>query len=187
MTKENPPAIDPRYDPVYQRGFAGAAAHARIRAVESPKQERPPAPQRPEPLRSGGTRQASDERVDPFVVPPARSATQDDLPPEEPPTSVREELPASPGVVLRGNPWVATLWVVGVLLIAAGFFSAWRSQSIDVGATSVDEINEIVTMEVLDLLAPPLMLAGVLVLAAVLFLHAVAWRARRVVDEEEDA
>jgi hypothetical protein len=188
MTKDNPPAIDPRYDPMYQRGFAGAAAHARIRAVETPKQERPAAPQRPEPLRTGASsRQVSDERVDPFVVPPARSANQDELLSEEAPPLVREELPAPRGVVLRGNPWVATLWVVGVLLITAGFFSAWRSQSIYVGATSVDEINEIVTMEVLDLLAPPLVLAGLLVLAAVLFLHAISWRARRVVEDEEEA
>ncbi len=180
MTKDNPPAIDPRYDPVYQRGFAGSA-HTRIRAVEPPRQERPGP--RPEPSRS--LRPSVDERSEPFVVPPARSAGAEDAVVGEPESPVPEEAAGSPGwLVLRGNPWVATLWVVGVLLITAGFFGTWRSQSIYVGATPVDDMNEIVTMEVLDLLSPPLMLVGLLVIAGVLFLHAVAWRARPVEDED---
>jgi hypothetical protein len=186
MTKENPPAIDPRYDPVYQRGFAGAAAHTRIRAVETPKPERPIVSSRPEPSRSMAYRPTTEDRVDPFVVPPAMTATVEEPAPDDIADQAREEQPAPTGLVLRGNPWVATLWVVGVLLVTAGFFGTWRSQSIYVGATPVDDMNEIVTMEVLDLLSPPLMLVGLLVIAGVLFLHAIAWRTRRVVDEEEE-
>ncbi|MFC0680658.1 hypothetical protein ACFFGH_22740 [Lysobacter korlensis] len=186
MTKENPPAIDPRYDPVFQRGFAGAAAHARIRAVETPKEARPLAGQRSEPPRAAGFRAPSEERVDPFVVPPATAAAHDEMLAEEAAPQTQTEFPVAGRMVLRGNPWVATLWVVGVLLITAGFFGTWRSQSIYVGATPVDDMNEIVTMEVLDLLSPPLMLVGLLVLAGVLFLHAIAWRARRAEDEDED-
>ena len=74
MTKDSSPAIDPRYDPVYQRGFTGAASPARIRAVEVPK-ERPAAPQRPEPPRASRTPQ--DASVDSFVVPPAESSIPD--------------------------------------------------------------------------------------------------------------
>ncbi|MDQ4138512.1 MAG: hypothetical protein M3116_06670 [Actinomycetota bacterium] len=183
MTKDDPP-IDPRYDPVYQRGFAGAAP-ARIRAVETPKQERPQPQQRPEAHRAA-VRPSSEERIDPFVVPPAESA-QDEFLPDPSVPQRREEPPASPGVILRGNPWIATLWVVGVLLVTGGFYGAVRSQLIYVGATPIDDgMNEIVTMEVLDLLSPPLILAGLLVIAGVLFLHAIAWRARRRVDDEDE-
>ena len=183
MTKDNPPAIDPRYDPVYQRGFAGSAAHTRIRAVETPRQERPA--QRTE--SSWSFRPSVDDRSEPFVVPPARSAGADETVVGEPESPARDEAAPSPGgLVLRGNPWVATLWVVGVLLITAGFFGTWRSQSIYVGATAVDDMNGIVMMEVLDLLSPPLMLVGLLVLAGVLFLHAISWRAKTVDEENEN-
>lgn len=183
MTKESPPAIDPRYDPVYQRGFSGAAAPARIRAVETPRQERPAPPQRSEPQPAPVFRASSDERVDSFVVPPAKSASQDDLLPEADEPQLREAPPAS-GLTLRGNPWVASLWVVAVLLLTGGFFGTWRSQSIYVGATPINDMNEIVTFQVLQTLSPSLVLVGLLVLGGLIFLHAISWRAKRSDDED---
>ncbi len=181
MTKDDPP-IDPRYDPVYQRGFAGAAP-ARIRAVETPKQDRQTPPQRPEPQRSA-LRPPGEERVDPFIVPPAESVPQDELLPEPVDPQVRDESPALSGLTLRGNPWVASLWVVAVLLLTAGFFGTWRSQSIYVGATPINDMNEIVMFQVLQTLSPSLVLVGLLVLGGLFFLHAVSWRGRR---REEDS
>jgi hypothetical protein len=183
MTKDSSPAIDPRYDPVYQRGFSGTAAASRIHAVETPKQDRAAPPQRPEPQRAAVRRQHAEERVDPFVVPPAKSVPQDELLPEPMEPEVREEPPPTSGLTLRGNPWVASLWVVAVLLLTAGFFGTWRSQSIYVGATPINDMNEIVMFQVLQTLSPSLVLVGLLVLGGLFFLHAVSWRARR--REEE--
>jgi hypothetical protein len=181
MTKDNPPAIDPRYDPAFQRGFAGSA-HARIRAVDSPREQPRPEP-RAQP-RQSVQRPAAEEPGDPFVVPPARPPVADPLDAVD---AAPGDSPARPsGLKLRGNPWVAGLWVVGVLLVTAGFLGTWRSQSIYVGATPVDDMSEIVTMEVLDLLSPPLLLVGLLVLAGVLFLHAIAWRSRRGDEDNDD-
>jgi hypothetical protein len=186
MTKDSSPAMDPRYDPVYQRGFAGTAA-SRIRAVEIPKPDRPAQPQRAEPQRPDAPRATAlrpgDERVDPFVVPPAKSVPQDELLPESTEPEPREDAATVPGLALRGNPWVASLWVVAVLLLTAGFFGTWRSQSIYVGATPINDMNEIVMFQVLQTLSPSLVLVGLLVLGGLFFLHAVSWRGRRR-DEE---
>jgi hypothetical protein len=183
MTKDSSPAIDPRYDPVYQRGFSSAVAASRIRAVETPKQDRSAPPQRSE-HRAAAHRPPSEERVDPFVVPPARSVPQDELVPEPMEPEARDEPPTTTaGLTLRGNPWVASLWVVAVLLLTAGFFGTWRSQSIYVGATPINDMNEIVMFQVLQTLSPSLVLVGLLVVGGLFFLHAVSWRARRR-DEE---
>ncbi len=188
MTKDSSPAIDPRYDPVYQRGFSGSAAASRIRAVENPKPDRAQPAQRTDTKRAEpratALRPESEERVDPFVVPPARAVPQDELETVEP--EARDEQPAatSSGMSLRGNPWVATLWVVAVLLLTAGFFGTWRSQSIYVGATPINDMNEIVMFQVLQTLSPSLVLVGLLVLGGLCFLHAVSWRGRR---REEEA
>jgi hypothetical protein len=182
MTKDSSPAIDPRYDPVYQRGFAGAAPASRIRAVETPRDDRPVPPQRSEPQRAAVLRPQGEERADPFVVPPAKSAPQDDLLPELPEpmeSEARVDPSAAPALTLRGNPWVATLWVVAVLLLTAGFFGTWRSQSIYVGATPINDMNEAVMFQVLQALSPSLVLVGLLVLGGLLFLHAVSWRGRQ--------
>ena len=193
MTKDSSPPIDPRYDPVYQRGGSGSPAASRIRAVETPKQERPLATQRAdseragalraEPQRPAALRPQREERVDPFVVPPAKAVPQDELFPEPDEPQVRDQPPTESGPVLRGNPWVATLWVVAVLLLTAGFFGTWRSQSIYVGATPINDMNEIVMFQVLQTLSPSLVLVGLLVLGGLFFLHAVSWRDRRR-DEE---
>jgi hypothetical protein len=182
MTKENPPAIDPRYDPAYQRGFAGTATPTRIHAVDTPKEDRAAAPQRAESARVAA-HHPPEERVEPFVVPPAKSASSDEALPESTEARDRDEAPTSVGLTLRGNPWVATLWVVAVLLLTAGFFGTWRSQSIYVGATPINDMNEIVTFQVLQTLSPSLVLVGLLVLAGLFFLHAVSWRARRRLEE----
>ncbi len=184
MTKDSSPAIDPRYDPVYQRGFSGNPAASRIRAVETPKQDRTAAPQRaesqrPEQQRAAALRPQREERVDPFVVPPAKSVPQDELLPEPDEPQLRDEPPTASGLELRGNPWVATLWVVAVLLLTAGFFGTWRSQSIYVGATPINDMNEIVMFQVLQTLSPSLVLVGLLVLGGLFFLHAVSWRGRQ--------
>ena len=199
MTKESPPAIDPRYDPAYQRGFSGAAA-SHIRAVETPRHDRAaPAqraeahsprtePQRTEPHRTdtqrmesqrGSLRSPAEERIDPFVVPPARSVPEDDLLPEPTEPEPRDEAAGPSRIMLRGNPWVAVLWVVAVLMLTAGFFGTWRSQSIYVGATPINDMNEIVMFKVLQTLSPSLVLVGLLVLGGLVFLHAVSWRGRR--------
>ena len=198
MTKDSSPAIDPRYDPVYQRGFSGSPAASRIRAVETPKQDRPSATQRAdfqraesqradaqrsEQQRAAALRPQREERVDPFVVPPAKSVPQDELVPEPDEPQLRDEPPTASGLELRGNPWVATLWVVAVLLLTAGFFGTWRSQSIYVGATPINDMNEIVMFQVLQTLSPSLVLVGLLVLGGLFFLHAVSWQSRRR-DEE---
>jgi len=183
MTKDGPPALDPRYDPVYQRGFASSASPARIRAVETPKQDRPAPAQRPEQHRAAPLRPSDEERPDPFVVPPA-TGSADDAEPEETEPDQREDAPS--GLTLRGNPWVAALWVVAVLLLTAGFFGTWRSQSIYVGATPINDMNEIVTFQVLQTLSPSLVLVGLLVLGGLFFLHAVSWRARRREDAPEE-
>ena len=179
MTKENPPAIDPRYDPAYQRGFSGPAAASRIRAVETPKPDRTRPSQRPDAQRAAALRAAGEERVDPFVVPPAKSVPQDELLPEPLEPEARDQPPVGSALALRGNPWVATLWVVAVLMLTAGFFGTWRSQSIYVGATPINDMNEIVMFQVLQTLSPSLVLVGLLVLGGLFFLHAVSWRGRR--------
>ena len=171
--------MDPRYDPVYQRGFSGTAAASRIRAVETPKPDRTLPSPRPDDQRAAALRPPGEERVDPFVVPPAKSVPQDELLPEPLEPEVRDESPATSALALRGNPWVATLWVVAVLLLTAGFFGTWRSQSIYVGATPINDMNEIVMFQVLQTLSPSLVLVGLLVLGGLFFLHAVSWRGRR--------
>jgi hypothetical protein len=184
MTKDSPPTFDDRYDPAFQRGFAGAPS--RIHAVAPPKQDsadRPIAAPRREAARPPAAGTGRDaEAYDPFAVPSARAEVDDDA---ESPDAKREDAEETRrgGLVLRGNPWVATLWVVAVLLLTAGFFGTWRSQSIYVGASPITDMNEIVTFQILQLLSPSLVLVGLLVLGGLLFLHAVSWRARRTDDE----
>lgn len=184
MTKDSSPAFDARYDPVYQRGFTGAATPARIHAVEPPKLDRVPRPDSAAASRTEPARQLFADRADEhdasnsFAVPSVRSAMADPAEKANHGTSTDDE-PRGGGLTLRGNPWVATLWVVAVLLLTSGFLGTWRSQSIYVGASPITDMNEIVTFQVLQLLSPSLVLVGLMVLGGLLFLHAVSWRDRR--------
>lgn len=128
MSDPSPRDPDPRYDPAFQRGFAGGVDRLRgdDRAFARPQSDRADAPGATAPSR----RSLRPPRTPPVSAPPAE--TRPELPDagateEEPAAApVRAEEPLAP---LRTNPW---FWA----LLAAGFVGSLIGVGMLAGAVS---------------------------------------------------
>ncbi|AYF97606.1 hypothetical protein [Protaetiibacter intestinalis] len=172
------PAIDPRYDPAFQRGFDGAVAtgsraQAAARrsapyvasALQRPVEHQPAAPAEP-PVAIG--------------LPPAAPA-------EEPQAAPAASVTVQPAPLRPPwtNPFVIVLTVLGALIVAGGVWLLQENYAMMQNLESFQTQADYWVMQV-GMTAGPLAIAvGVLVLAGVLFLAASYW-ARRPHPPRED-
>jgi hypothetical protein len=167
------PAFDPRHDAIYQRGYQagdsqtaqpGAAPAGTSRAGASRIGDPPAGPGSSGAAAFGGTG-AADEigDLDPMGL-------DTDVFPDE-----LERV--------RWNPFIALLWVLGVVLPAGGMTLQWYAVNNMFGTSSYDGTGDapmsVVLQQFSYLVAPSLISAGLITLAGLLFWHAAAWRARR--------
>ena len=132
MADDEAPEVDPRFDPVFQRGYDPAvhAPAARRSVLRTPA-----------------------ERPAPLPAPPERA-------PEPAPAPVREEEPEE-DEVSRRNPWLLALLLVSIgLLIAAGVL-LWRVGQRDVySGSSLPTGAELMVQQLAYMLPPGLIVAG---------------------------
>lgn len=171
-------SIDPRYNPAFQRGYDrsrhGTEPH--LRAAE-PVVERIP---------------REVKRVTPTaaVVPPsvADASSGPARSPERPQALLAEGVPdasdtdaahdTGPGMVLRGNPFIIVLLVVGAALAVFGIWAQWQIADLFTGASSADPDNFILQQFLVGI-GPWCMTIGIATLVTVLVLYAINWKAPR--------
>jgi len=150
------PAIDPRHDAIYQRGYQ--------------PEERAPAP-RPRLIVPPPAGIAADagQPVDDV-------ATFDELAFDD--TDFQDEYEPP-----RRNPYIALLWLLGVLLPTGGLALQWQAvngmfQNNSWSGNGAPPFSMVI-QQFSYVASPPLITAGFLIMAGLLFWHAVAWRAKR--------
>ena len=74
----------------------------------------------------------------------------------------------------RRNPWLPVLWVLSVVVLAAGVGAFWYSQVLISGPITTPQEYYILPA-VLSALAPWLLATGLAALVGTVFLHAVRW------------
>ena len=153
---ENTPNIDNRYSPIYQRGGTGAPAadDGRWSSPGEPPQQRPDTP--PEA--------------------PAHPSSEE-------PANVVEVMPegvATPGSVAsasqRINPFVLVLWLLGVALLALGFWAVLAPLQVDETAVNGPFPQWIF---IISQSAGGIVVSGSILLAAAGALSAISWDRRR--------
>lgn len=141
MAEEPGPPVDPRFDPVFQRGY-DPAVH-------------PPVGRRSV-LRGSAARPAASTVPVP-VIPPMPQAA----PAEVTPPVAEAELEPEPEVRLR-NPWLLALLLVSIgLLVAAGVF-LWSVGQRNIYSSGNPDAAEIMVQQLAYMLPPALIVAGVL-------------------------
>lgn len=161
----NKPRVDPRFDPIFQRGYQGGVRNTGVRQVSRATSPPSPAPE-PEPT-------ATSE-----VPPPARQQHPDASVADPVQPMVITEYPASePAKPRRSlNPFIVLLWIVGPALIGGGasatYQSAFRNMS---GWSGPDQMA---LQQVIWMAGPAAITVGLGIIAGLLFWHAAAWRAR---------
>ncbi|MET0956506.1 MAG: hypothetical protein ABWY68_11195 [Cryobacterium sp.] len=151
------PAIDPRHDAIYQRGYQpGDSAPAPRQPLIVP----PPAGT------SAAARHPADESIDDLA-----DLTLAD-------TDFQDEYEPS-----RWNPYIALLWLLGVLLPTGGLALQWQAvsgmfQNNSWSGTGAPPFSMVI-QQFSYVASPSLITAGFLIMAGLLFWHAVAWRAKR--------
>ncbi|WP_167138200.1 hypothetical protein [Diaminobutyricimonas sp. TR449] len=189
-------AIDPRYNPAFQRGYDrsrhGTEPHLRAaepveriprditRAMPGPTVVPPPVPAPPQnaqtaasapyarPLGApGATRQADQAAPGPFGTDQSVDARSTIDPDVEP--------DASRGMVLRGNPFVIVLLGVGAALTVFGIWAQW--QIADLYAGTNRDPDSFILQQFFVTVGPWCMTLGIATLVTVLVLYALHWRA----------
>jgi hypothetical protein len=160
------PAFDPRHDPRFQRGYRpGDALPDRGLPVASVAPSTPAAPVAP----AGPTADQAGADTD--------AADHFDTLLFDGDTFADEPEPS------RWNPFIALLWLIGVVLPTGGIALQWQAVNNMFGSSSYDGTGDapmsVVIQQFSYLVAPSLITAGLFVLAGLLFWHAAAWRARR--------
>lgn len=164
MTDEQ--RVDPRYDPAFQRGYAGPASsrarparrsdRAAASSVERPATEPPPDPQ-----------PAADDT--PLV----------EHPPASPADAEPEQLARlAPLRDLTRNPFLVAVAVLGLVLAIGGV--AWGNQGRQLVATRGGAATELDYwfLQATVVGAPLTAVAGIAIIAGVLFVAAAAWNRR---------
>jgi len=172
------PAFDPRHDAIYQRGYqagdsqaaqpgaaqAGTSRGSAVRGSAARIGDPPAGPGTPAAAASAGTG-AADEigDLDPLGF-------DSDV--------FHDELERT-----RWNPFIALLWVLGVVLPTGGITLQWQAVNNMFGSSSSDGTGDapmsVVLQQFSYLVAPSVITGGLFILAGLLFWHAAAWRARR--------
>jgi len=157
MATKQSDGIDPRFDPAYQRGGAGsmdAAPVAPPRRLTAPEVD--------------GT--ASLPGASSGLGSPARRTPVEGVAVEA--DEKHFEL------IVAGNPWLRSLWLVGGLATALGFaltFYAEFAFSVP-PASGVYDPSAYIVPRLAEALALPLVIAGVVAVVAATTLRIVAWR-----------
>ncbi len=161
--------IDPRYDPVFQRGGEAAAP-----TVE-PRAERPMGAGRPRETEAfvglispgASSESPADSRLD------APTESRFGLRPETP-----QELPIDDEQRRRGiNPFLVVLGAIAVLLVVLGF--AMTGYVVDHYGINAGPAVDYMLMQIYMIAAPLTALLGVSTAIGVLFVFAVRWRSAR--------
>lgn len=176
MADEDENGIDPRYDPVFQRGYRGATAEA-------------PAPRRPPPDIAGPTAREPAAKV-PIVRQPAASvvpagvADIDDDTQSNPDADGVEGDAASPDDILpplRANPYVYALGIMGILFVVAGIGVEVVISSVTFSRNGFEStsVSFLIAQNVGYMLTGPLITVGLAILAGLVFFAGSRWRLRR--------
>jgi hypothetical protein len=171
------PSLDPRYDPVFQRGYAdsGADRRAQPRSVDRSAEPRPAAVRLPD-SRLLATAPAPAPDPGAPISPPTVDGTPFEAPqPEIVPTPSEQP----PRARLRTGP----LWLVSVLLVALGvllhFTSAATGYGTDWSVFTQDgslrfadgrSVEQVLAAQLAVAVAPQLVVLGVATAVATLFL-----------------
>ena len=160
------PDIDPRYPEAFQRGGAASApvvdSASALRSRESPPR---PAPAASTPRERLGDAPARLERA----------------------TDAELELSADRQhfeLIVAGNPWLRSLWIVGAIATLAGFaLTVYAEFAFSVPpASGIYDPSVYVVPRIAEAVAQPLVIAGVIALVAATALRIVAWRPSRVTE-----
>ena len=156
MATKQSDSFDPRFDPAFQRGGSGSA----------------PAPRADVPL-------AAPVLDDGVAVAGARTV------PDRMPAGRRDPLAfdaAGPDdrhfeIIVAGNPWLRALWVVGGFTIFFGFvLTVYAELAFSAASSGIYDPSAYIVPRLAQVLAVPLVIAGVVALVAATTLRLVAWR-----------
>lgn len=163
MAETRDAELDPRYPTAFQRG--GPSPDETPVASAAPRASR--APKAGSPVLDDGV------AVTGATVPARTERTAHDRPHFE--------------IVVAGNPWLRSLWVVGALALAAGIaLTVYGEFAFSIApANGIYDPSTYVLPRIAQMLALPLSIAGVVALTAAACLRIVAWRpsGARVADE----
>ncbi|WP_167047972.1 hypothetical protein [Salinibacterium sp. ZJ454] len=169
--KDSEPKIDPRYNPAFQPGYDHSvhAVHAspvRLRPVEAVRKVLSREPQTTAPT----------ARLAPLAAQHSTELPQLDEVPDVAPTDTPDAL-ARPFLMVRGNPFLRALWLVGPALTAFGLWAQWQSVSAFSGINGGPSRPEDYLMpQFLGGIGPWCTVLGIATLVTVLVLHAANWR-----------
>ncbi|MFL0711705.1 MAG: hypothetical protein ACJLS2_02690 [Microcella pacifica] len=145
--------LDPRYPTAFQRGGA---------------EEAPPPPSTSEPRAARPNTPSGPVLDDGVAVPTATQRHR---------TTVRAfDDHAHFEIVVAGNPWLRALWAVGALALALAIALTVYSEFAFSVAPGIYDPSTFVVPRVVQMLALPLSIAGVVALTAAASLRIVAWR-----------
>jgi hypothetical protein len=177
MSDEDGAAIDPRYDPAFQRGFSGevqTGAHGqstlrRTAAVN-------PAPARPAPQRSEEFRISPPPAPEPVTGPELAALAP--VPDAAAPQPVTAAVPVAGPRELARNPFVIALAVLAVVLILAGAIWAYEGFASIVASGGTRNEVEFWAAQTMSFGAPLAIVAGFGIVAVLLVLFGRSWRAQ---------
>lgn len=160
-TSSSESGIDPRYPEAFQRGGAAAAP-----VVESASALRSPTAGRASVPRDVSAPDLS-RRVAAADAEPALFGDERHF-----------------ELIVAGNPWLRSLWIVGVIATLAGFaLTVYAEFAFSVPpASGIYDPSVYVVPRIAEAAALPLVIAGVIALVAATALRIVAWRPSRVTE-----
>lgn len=158
--------MDPRYPETFQRGGTAAAP-----VVDEGAAARGASPTGRAPV-SGRSARATDAAAAGHRL----SDSTADRVVDEPADEQLFEL------IVAGNPWLRSLWIVGVIATLAGFaLTVYAEFAFSVPPSSgIYDPSVYVVPRIAEAVAQPLVIAGVIALVAATALRIVAWRPSRV-------
>lgn len=171
MATQPSDGIDPRYPTAFQRGGAASAP-----VVDEPATVRGSAPAPPS-ITRGDSRARRDALADTVV--PGVSAHDAVAHGSD---GAVDENARHFELIVAGNPWLRSLWVVGVIATLAGFaLTVYAEFAFSVPPPSgIYDPSVYVVPRIAEAVAQPLVIAGVIALVAATALRIVAWRPSRV-------
>lgn len=165
------PGFDPRYNPAYQRGYQHSAERRLVT-----------------PIRPAAARAASGEDSPGSSATEAEPPAHDGPPPHAtsaPDVAIMEDSAAgddSSGWVLRGNPYIVAMWLVGGALIALGLLGQWHWAAAfnpAFGGSAATSPEGYFLAQIAGAMAPLCTALGFGALVVLLVLHAIRWRPGR--------
>ena len=144
------PGVDPRFDPMFQRGYSGAVEPG---AATTPRPTQTP---------------SAEPQARPVE---ARVASSDPV--------VTTEFAGDPGdepAPSRPNPFIVLLWLLGPVLSVGGAVTTYQALTESFSGRSQ---GDPVMQQLLWVLAPSAVTVGLAIIAGLLFWHAAAFRRSR--------